>query len=85
MGLHSTQSTLYTESVQKDPDTLAGYVSVPVSAANYYTNVYQLLGNGSAYMWFISANIPHVEAALRFFNCMADPDIVRVMTLGETV
>ena len=73
MGLHSTQSTLYTESVQKDPDTLAGYVSVPVSAANYYTNVYQLLGNGSGCMWFISANIPHVEAALRFLTAWPIP------------
>ena len=83
LGLHSAKSDLYKESVKKDPETLAGYVTVPTAAANCYTNVYQLLGNGSGYMWFISANTPHMEAALRLFNCMADPDIVRVMTLGE--
>ena len=83
LGLHSVRSDLYKESVKKDPETLAGYATVPTAAANYYTNVYQLLGNGSGYMWFISANTQHMEAALRLFNCMADPDIVRVMTLGE--
>ena len=83
MGLHSVKEELYNESVKTNPETLSGYASVPTSAANFYTNVYQLLGNGSGYMWFISANTNHMEEALRFFNCMADPDIVRVMTLGE--
>ena len=83
MGLHSARGDLYKESVKTDPDTLAGYATVPTAAANYYTNVYQLLGNGSGYMWFISANTRHAEAALRLINCMADPDIVRVMILGE--
>ena len=83
LGLHSVRNELYNESVKTDPDTLSGYATVPTAAANYYTNVYQLLGNGSGYMWFISANTQHVEAALRLINCMADPDIVRVMTLGE--
>ncbi len=83
MGMHSVRDNLYRESVKTDPETLAGYATVPTAAANYYTNVYQLLGNGSGYMWFISANTQNVEAALRLFNCMADPDTVRVMTLGE--
>ena len=83
LGLHSVRNELYNERVKTDPESLAGYVTVPTAASNFYTNVYQLLGNGSGYMWFISANTPHMEAALRFFNCMADPDIVRVMTLGE--
>ncbi len=83
MGMHSVRDDLYRESVKTNPETLAGYATVPTAAANYYTNVYQLLGNGSGYMWFISANTQNVEAALRLFNCMADPDIVRVMTLGE--
>ena len=83
LGLHSTRDELYNESVKTNPETLSGYVTVPTAAANYYTNVYQLLGNGSGYMWFISANTRNLEAALRLFNCMADPDIVRVMTLGE--
>ena len=83
MGVHSVQKMLYKESVKKDPDTLAGYVSVPTAAANYYTNVYQLLGNGPGYMWFISANSPHKEEALKLFNCMYDPDFVRELTLGR--
>ena len=83
LGLHSVRNELYGESVKKDPETISGYATVPTAAANFYTNVYQLLGNGSGYMWFISNNTRHMEAALRFFNCMADPDIVRVMTLGE--
>ena len=83
MGLHSVRGRLYSESVRKDPDSLAGYASVPTDATNFYTNVYQLLGNGSGYMWFISANTPHKEAALRLFNCMCDPDIMREVCLGR--
>ena len=83
LGLHSVKRTLYNESVKKDPHTLAGYNIIPTAAANYYTNVYQLLGNGPGYMWFISANSPHKEEALRLFNCMCDPDFVRELTLGR--
>jgi len=83
LGLHSVKRTLYNESVKKDPDTLAGYNIIPTAAANYYTNVYQLLGNGPGYMWFISANSPHKEEALKLFNCMCDPDFVRELTLGR--
>ena len=83
LGLHSVNKTFYKENVKKDPDTLAGYNIIPTAAANYYTNVYQLLGNGPGYMWFISANSPHKEEALRLFNYMYDPDFVRELTLGR--
>ena len=83
MGLHSVERTLYRDKVKTDPDTLAGYSIVPTAAANYYTNVYQLLGNGPGYMWFISANSPHKEEALKLFNYMCDPDFVRELTLGR--
>ena len=83
LGLHQGKDTFYNAKVAKDPDTLAGYGTVPSAGMNMYTNVYQLLGNGSMYMWFISANSPHWEAALRLFNCMCDPDILREIALGE--
>ena len=83
LGLHATKDLLYNEMVRKDPDTLAGYSIVPTAATNFYTNVYQLLGNGSAYMWFISANTPHMKEALKLFNCMCDPDIMRELCLGR--
>ena len=83
LGRHSVYRGLYNESVKKDPDTLTGYNIVPTAAANYYTNVYQLLGNGPGYMWFISAGSPHKEEALRLFNFMCDPDFVRELTLGR--
>lgn len=83
LGLHAVGDSLYKEMVKKEPDTLAGYASVPTAAVNYYSNVYQLLGNGSNYMWFISANTKHKEEALRLFNCMADPDILREVFLGR--
>ena len=83
LGMHSVQRSLYNESVKKDPDTLAGYNIIPTAAANYYTNVYQLLGNGPGYMWFISANSSHREEALKLFNYMCDPDFVRELTLGR--
>lgn len=83
MGLHAVKTQFYNESVKKDPETLAGYGMVTTAATNFYTNVYQLLGNGSGYMWFISANTTHKEEAMRFFNCMADPDIIREMILGR--
>ena len=83
LGLHSVKTSFYKESLKKNPDTLSGYAIALTSATNYYTNVYQLLGNGSGYMWFISANSPHKEAALRLFNCMCDPDIVREICLGR--
>ncbi|MBO7391730.1 MAG: hypothetical protein J6U77_04440, partial [Verrucomicrobia bacterium] len=65
------------------PNTLCGYGLVPTAAANLYTNVYQLLGNGSHYMWFISANSTHKEAALKLFNYMCDPDFLRDVAMGE--
>ena len=83
LGRHSVYRGLYNESVKKDPDTLTGYNIVPTAAATYYTNVYQLLGNGPGYMWFISANSPHKEEALKLFNFMYDPDFVRELTLGR--
>ena len=83
MGLHSVKTNFYRENLRKDADTLSGYATVQTDATNYYTNVYQLLGNGSGYMWFISANSPHKEAALRLFNCMCDPDILREICLGR--
>ena len=83
LGRHSVYRGLYNESVKKDPDTLTGYNIVPTAATTYYTNVYQLLGNGPGYMWFISANSPHKEEALRLFNFMCDPDFVRELTLGR--
>ena len=83
LGLVNGQSVLYNEKVKTDPDTLAGYASVPTAAANQYTNVYQLLGNGSRYMWFISSNSPHREQALRLFNYMCDPYFLRDAILGE--
>ncbi len=83
LGRHSVNTNFYKESVKKDPDSLAGYNIVPTAPANYYTNVYQLLGNGPGYMWFISANSPHKEEALKLFNFMYDPDFVRELTLGR--
>ena len=83
LGLHAVQGGLYRAKSAEDPDTLAGYAVVPTAATNYYTNVYQLLGNGPGYMWFISANTRQKEEALRLFNCMADPDFLREFFLGR--
>ena len=83
LGLHQGKDSLYRAKAAEDPDTLAGYGTVPTAAANQYTNVYQLLGNGSKYMWFISANSPHKEAALKLFNYMCDPDLLRMLAAGE--
>ena len=83
LGLHNGKDSFYNESVKRDANTLAGYGTVPTAAANLYTNVYQLLGNGSAFMWFISANSPHKEAALKFFNYMCDPYFLREAALGR--
>ena len=83
LGLHSGKDSLYKAKSAEDPDTLAGYGTVPTAAANQYTNVYQLLGNGSKYMWFISANSRHKEEALKLFNYMCDPDLLRKLAAGE--
>ena len=83
LGLVNGKSSLYSEKVRTDPDTLSGYASVPTAAANQYTNVYQLLGNGSRYMWFISANSPHKKAALKLMNYMCDPYFLRELIMGE--
>ena len=83
MGLHAVKGGLYNNKIKTDPDTLAGYNTVPTSATNYYTNVYQLMGNGPGYMWFISANSPHKEEALKLFNIMCDPDFERELNLGR--
>ena len=39
LGLVNGKNSLYNEKVKTDPDTLAGYGSVPTAAANQYTNV----------------------------------------------
>ena len=83
LGLPDINGSLYTEKSKTDADTLSGYCFVPTDGVNLYTNVYQLLGNGSAYMWFISANSPHKEEALRLFNYMCDPDYLREAFLGR--
>ena len=83
LGLPSVYESLYNEKRKKDPDTLSGYCAVPTDVTNLYTNVYQILGNGSAYMWFISANSQHKEEALRLFNYMCDPDFLREVCLGR--
>ena len=83
LGLHAEKSGLYKNKLKTDPHTLTGYNTVPTSATNFYTNVYQLLGNGPGYMWFISANSQHKEEALNLFNLMYDPDFVRELTLGR--
>ena len=83
MGLHQGKASFYDESIKKDPDTMAGYGTVPSGGANLYTNVYQIMGNGSAFMWFISANSPQWEAALKLINYMCDPDFLRDAAMGQ--
>jgi len=83
LGLHDAKQELYNAKIKEDPETISGYCLVPTAAANLYTNVYQLMGNGSAYMWFISANSPHKEAALKLFDYMCDPDFLREAALGK--
>ena len=83
LGLQNTSTALYDAKVKTDPDTLCGYGMVPTAATNLYTNVCQLLGNGSAYMWFISASSAHKEAALKLFNYMCDPSFLRDVAMGE--
>ena len=83
MGMPSSKSSLYEAAIKTDPETITGYCTLPTAAANYYTNVYQLLGNGSKYMWFISASSPHWEIALKLFNYMCDPTFVRECAVGQ--
>ena len=83
LGLMNGFGEFYAEKVKTDPDTLSGYGKVPSAADNLYTNACQLLGNGSAYMWFISANSSHKEAALKLFNYMCDPYFLREAMMGE--
>ena len=83
LGLQNKSTDFYDAMVSTDPDTLCGYGMVPTAATNLYTNVYQLLGNGSHYMWFISENSQHKEAALKLFNYMCDPDFLREAAMGQ--
>ena len=83
LGLPAMNNTFYDRMVKTDPDTLSGYGVIPSEDTNLYTNVYQLLGNGSAYMWFISENSQHKEEALKLFNFMCDPDFLREVCMGE--
>ena len=83
LGLHTVKTWLYDEKVKQDPDTLAGYAVIPTAATNYRSRVYQMLGSGNNYRWFISENSPHKEEALRLFNYMCDPDFLREFFLGR--
>ena len=83
MGLPSSKALLYDTAVAKDMDTISGYCTVPTAAFNYHTNLYKLLGNGSKYMWFISAGSPHWKEALKLMNYMCDPTFVRECAVGQ--
>ena len=83
MGLPSSKGLLYDAAVERDPNTISGYCTVPTAAMNYHTNLYKLLGNGSKYMWFISANSRNWEAALKLLNYMCDPTFVRECAVGQ--
>lgn len=83
MGLFQGRSELLKESVKKDPDSISGYCNIPDAPSNYYTNVYMLMGNGSKYMGFIYKDSPNWEAALKLYNCMYDPDYMRIAWIGE--
>lgn len=83
MGLPSSKELLYNTAVAEDSDTISGYCTVPTAAMNYHANLYKLLGNGSKYMWFISASSPHWKEALRLMNYMCDPAFVRECAVGQ--
>ena len=83
MGLPSSKALLYDAAVAEDLDTISGYCTVPTTAFNYHTNLYKLLGNGSKYMWFISAGSPHWKEALKLMNYMCDPTFVRECAVGQ--
>lgn len=83
MGLPSAKEYLYNVEVAEDSDTISGYCTVPTAAMNYHTNLFKLMGNGSKYMWFISANSPHWKEALRLLNYMCDPAFVREISMGQ--
>ena len=83
LGLHTVKTWLYNEKVKEDPDTLSGYAVIPTAATNYRTRLYQLLGSGNNYRWFISEHSHHKEEALKLFNCMCDPDFLREFFLGR--
>ena len=83
MGLPSSKALLYNTAVAEDSETISGYCTVPTAAMNYHTNLYKLLGNGSKYMWFISANSPHWKEALKLMNYMCDPTFVRECAVGQ--
>lgn len=83
MGMHNGNDSLYNAEVVKNPDTLAGYVTIPDAPSNYYVNVNMIMGNGSMYMGFISKNSENYDLALQVINYFYSTDFMREAYMGE--
>ena len=77
MGMHNGNDSLYNAEVVKNPDTLAGYVTIPDAPSNYYVNVNMIMGNGSMYMGFISKNSENYDLALQVINYFYSTDFMQ--------
>lgn len=83
MGVHYVENELYKNAIKEDPNSLAAYVVVPSDSTWLYADVNLMLGNAPAYYTFINKNSKNIEAALKLWNYMYDPDFCREWTIGK--
>ncbi len=77
-----TSQTLYNDMVQKDAETLAGFVVVPSEGAVVHANKLNITGNAPTNFMFIPANSENWKAALSVFNYISNPDYIRTIYSG---
>jgi putative aldouronate transport system substrate-binding protein len=83
MGVYAGGTSLYNTEKEKDPDTLAGFVSLPTSSSICFSNKLMLSGNYPSNFLFIPANCEKWETAMAFLNELFDPDVARQMYSGK--
>lgn len=73
---------LYAAEVEKDPNTLAGIITIPNEASLVFADYHQVSGYFPSNFIFVSAKSNAIEGALSFLNVMRDVDVERMLYSG---
>lgn len=74
---------LYTTESAKDPNTLAGMITIPNEASLVFADYHQVSGYFPSYYIFVSAKSKAIDGALSFLNVCHDIEMERYMYSGK--
>ena len=73
---------LYDAEKEKDPDTLAGMITIPNEASLVFADYHQVVGYFPSNYVFVSAKSKAVDGALSFLDVLHDPEVERMLYSG---